>query len=186
MVLLIGNFVNHFNSNFFYWLSVKDLWKNCTAWNLLKSYFFRKNMCTFFFLFFFYVRYSTLTQIQTSDSTVSEDAGIEPKTFVTLARRYNRSARSHPLNWGWNLLPMNGGPMTEAMPWKSSRRPKAFVSLEVHNNIIDGVKAISIVRYYFAMDHHCTIESNKNGTIFAPKTQFNCQRKKRLIRPNPC
>jgi hypothetical protein len=34
-----------------------------------------------------------------SDSTVSDDAGIKPRTVATLAliaRRYNHSARSHP------------------------------------------------------------------------------------------
>jgi hypothetical protein len=40
-----------------------------------------------------------------SDLTVSEDAGIEPRTAATLAlavRRSNNSARSHPLNyWAW-------------------------------------------------------------------------------------
>ncbi len=38
-----------------------------------------------------------------SDSTVSEDAGIEPRTVATEAlavRRSNYSARSHPTDWG--------------------------------------------------------------------------------------
>ncbi len=37
-----------------------------------------------------------------SDSSVSEDAGIEPRTVATLpltARRFNHSARSHPEGW---------------------------------------------------------------------------------------
>jgi hypothetical protein len=49
--------------------------------------------------FSFYVLYSTLLYLRTSDSTVSEDAGTEPRTVatVTLAvRRSNHSARSHP------------------------------------------------------------------------------------------
>ena len=33
-------------------------------------------------------------------------------------------------------LPMTGGPITEAMPWKRRRRPNALVSLWVTNNIM--------------------------------------------------
>jgi hypothetical protein len=52
-----------------------------------------------FFVLFFYVLYSTLFNSGPSDSTVSEDAGIEAKTVATTAmnvRRSNHSARSHP------------------------------------------------------------------------------------------
>jgi hypothetical protein len=51
----------------------------------------------FFGFFCLYVRY--LFNTATSDSTVSEDAGIEPRTVATTAltvRRSNYSARSHP------------------------------------------------------------------------------------------
>jgi hypothetical protein len=48
----------------------------------------------------FYVLYSTLFHLPASDSTVSEDAGIEPRTVATSAltvSRSNHSALSHPL-----------------------------------------------------------------------------------------
>ncbi len=48
--------------------------------------------------FVFYAHYSTLLICRPSDSTVSEDAGIEPRTVATsalTARRSNHSARSH-------------------------------------------------------------------------------------------
>jgi hypothetical protein len=54
-----------------------------------------------FWIFSFYVRYSTLLHLPPSDSTVPEDAGIEPRTVATTAlavRRSNHSARSHPLS----------------------------------------------------------------------------------------
>jgi hypothetical protein len=47
----------------------------------------------------FYVLYSTLLHLRPSDSTVSEDAGIEPRTVATsgfAVRRFNHLARSHP------------------------------------------------------------------------------------------
>ncbi len=61
-------------------------------------------------MFSFYARYSTVTQhcfiCRPSDSTVSEEAGIEPRTVATLAltarrsihqaRSYLHSARSNP------------------------------------------------------------------------------------------
>ncbi len=50
-------------------------------------------------IFLFYVRFSTLLHLPPPDSTVSEDAGIEPKTVATMAlavRRSNHSARSLP------------------------------------------------------------------------------------------
>jgi hypothetical protein len=43
--------------------------------------------------------FKTASSVAPSDSTVSEDAGIEPRTVVILAlvvRRFNHSARSHP------------------------------------------------------------------------------------------
>jgi hypothetical protein len=62
----------------------------------------------------FYVPYSTLLHLPPSDSTVSEDAGIEPRTVATLAltarrsttrldfirpaRSHLHSARSHPVS----------------------------------------------------------------------------------------
>jgi hypothetical protein len=49
--------------------------------------------------FFFFFLFMYLIQHCPSDSTVSEDAGIEPRTVATLAltaRRSNFSARSHP------------------------------------------------------------------------------------------
>jgi hypothetical protein len=49
--------------------------------------------------FSFYVRYSTLLHLPPSDSTVPEDAGIDPRTVATTAldvRRSNHLARSHP------------------------------------------------------------------------------------------
>ncbi len=52
-----------------------------------------------FWILLFYVRYSLLHLPPLSDSTVSEDAGIEPRTAKTLAltaRRSDHSARSHP------------------------------------------------------------------------------------------
>ncbi len=54
---------------------------------------------------FFWIFFSSMYCIQhcficrPSDSTVSEDAGIEPRTIATLAlavRRFHHSARSHP------------------------------------------------------------------------------------------
>ncbi len=52
------------------------------------------------FIYSFCVRYSTLLHLPPpSDSTVSEDAGIESRTFANLAlkaRRSSHSARSHP------------------------------------------------------------------------------------------
>jgi hypothetical protein len=47
----------------------------------------------FLIVFFFYVLYSTLLHMRPSDSTVTEDAGIEPRTVATSALP---SARSHP------------------------------------------------------------------------------------------
>jgi hypothetical protein len=49
--------------------------------------------------FFPNVLYSTLLHLPPSDSTVSEDAGIEPRTVATSAlavRRSNHSAKSNP------------------------------------------------------------------------------------------
>ncbi len=52
-----------------------------------------------------YVRYSTMLHMPPSDSTVSQDAGFEPRTAATMALTANRSknsarshlqARSHP------------------------------------------------------------------------------------------
>jgi hypothetical protein len=43
---------------------------------------------------FLYVRYSSLLHLPPSDSTVSEDAGIETRTVTT--RSHPQSARSHP------------------------------------------------------------------------------------------
>jgi hypothetical protein len=51
------------------------------------------------FWIFCFVLYSTLLHLPPSDTTVSEDAGIEPRTVATLAlavRRSNHSARSRP------------------------------------------------------------------------------------------
>ncbi len=51
------------------------------------------------FFRFFHVRYSTLLHLPPLRSTVSEEAGIEPRTVATTAlavRRSNHSARSHP------------------------------------------------------------------------------------------
>jgi hypothetical protein len=54
-----------------------------------------------FFLFMYDIQQRFICR--PSDSTVSEDAGIEPKTVATTAvRRSNHSARSHPQN----LAPM--------------------------------------------------------------------------------
>jgi hypothetical protein len=60
------------------------------------------------FFFFFFVLYSTLLHLPPSDSTVSTDAGTEPRTVATgalairrsthLARSHPHLARSHPLN----------------------------------------------------------------------------------------
>jgi hypothetical protein len=50
-----------------------------------------------FFLFMYDIQHSVICR--PSDSTVSEDAGIEPRTVATTAlavRRSNNSARSHP------------------------------------------------------------------------------------------
>jgi len=62
----------------------------------------------FSWIFSFYVRYSTLCFIcRPSDFTVSEDAGIEPRTVPTTAvavRRSNHSARSHPQSRSHPLL----------------------------------------------------------------------------------
>jgi hypothetical protein len=49
--------------------------------------------------FFLCTLFSTASSAVPSDDTVSEDAGIEPKTVATSAldvRRSNYSARSHP------------------------------------------------------------------------------------------
>jgi hypothetical protein len=52
-----------------------------------------------FWSFSFYVQYSTLLHLLPQDFTVSEDAGIEPRTVATtelaVVRRSNHSARSH-------------------------------------------------------------------------------------------
>ncbi len=53
----------------------------------------------FYFLFMCVIQHCFICR--PSDSTVSEDAGIEPRTVATLAltaRRSNQSARSHPLS----------------------------------------------------------------------------------------
>jgi len=47
---------------------------------------------TAFFGFLYYIQHC-----RPSDSSVSEDAMIEPRTFATSALAYNLSARSHPL-----------------------------------------------------------------------------------------
>ncbi len=50
-------------------------------------------------MFLIKVRIFSFSVCRTSDSTVSEDAEIEPRTVATTAlavRRYNHSARSHP------------------------------------------------------------------------------------------
>jgi hypothetical protein len=60
----------------------------------MKKMFIRKNgVCK-------YIKVITDFICRTSDSTVSEDAGIKPRTVATSAlavRRSNHSARSHPL-----------------------------------------------------------------------------------------
>ncbi len=56
---------------------------------------------------FFSVLSSTLLLLTPSDSAVSEDAGIEPRTVATSAlavRRSNHSARSHP---HYNVIQLN-------------------------------------------------------------------------------
>jgi hypothetical protein len=67
--------------------------------------FFSEELFKFLFkadiwIFLFYVKYSTLLHLPPSDSTESEDAGIEPGTVATAAlavRRSNHSARSHQI-----------------------------------------------------------------------------------------
>jgi hypothetical protein len=44
-----------------------------------------------FWIFSFYVQYSTLLHLPPSDSTVSEAAGIEPRTVATTALTVRRS-----------------------------------------------------------------------------------------------
>jgi hypothetical protein len=53
----------------------------------------------FVFNYIFNMLYSTLLHLSPSDSNVSEDAEIEPRTVATVAltvRRSNHSAKSHP------------------------------------------------------------------------------------------
>ncbi len=50
-----------------------------------------------FIEFYFCVLYSTLFICRPSDSSVSEDAGIKPRTSALAVRRSNHSASSHPL-----------------------------------------------------------------------------------------
>ncbi len=57
----------------------------------------RCNPYEFFYeveFYFFCVRHSTLLHLPPSDSAVSEDAGIEPRTVATLALTARRSLRS--------------------------------------------------------------------------------------------
>ncbi len=66
------------------------LWVSCCS---LVSFFNR------IFLDFIYLHYSTLLHLPPLDSTVSEDAGIEPRTIATLAltvRHSKPSDRSLP------------------------------------------------------------------------------------------
>ncbi len=57
----------------------------------------KKYVLVNFLEFFFYVLYSTLFHLPPLDSTVSEDAGIEPRTTAALGvGRSNHSAKSQP------------------------------------------------------------------------------------------
>ncbi len=61
------------------------------------------------FFIFYLVLYSTLLHLPAPDSTVSEDAEIEPRTGATLeltVRRSNHSARSQP-QLGYTVLKMD-------------------------------------------------------------------------------
>ncbi len=61
---------------------------------LLASYLLKGDL----FLFFCYVRYSTLLHLSPFISTMPDDAGIEPRTVTTVAltaKRSYHSARSH-------------------------------------------------------------------------------------------
>jgi hypothetical protein len=74
------------------------------SWNHLKGIFYRfvgDNILQgdFFGFFLFLNDIQHCFICRPSDSTVSEDAGIEPRTVATTAltvRRLNHSARSHP------------------------------------------------------------------------------------------
>jgi hypothetical protein len=70
----------------------------CAADYTRTPYFFFKG--GYFFLFFMYdIQHCFICR--PSDSTVSEDAGIEPRTVATTTlavRRSNHSARSHPVH----------------------------------------------------------------------------------------
>jgi hypothetical protein len=67
---------------------------------LISSWSFRRTLkgdCFGFFTFIYVIQHSFICR--PSDSTVSDDAGIEPRTVATLAltvRRSNHLARSHP------------------------------------------------------------------------------------------
>ncbi len=59
----------------------------------------RETLDWIFNFFFIYLRYSTFLHLPPSDSTVSEDARIEPRTVATTAlavRHSDHSARPHP------------------------------------------------------------------------------------------
>jgi hypothetical protein len=86
---------------------------------LIYGIWFRNPICTLF---------NTVFICLPSDSTVSEDAGIEPRTVATLAmavRRTNHSARSHPLELAVDLIHNQYHTDTVALPPQPNNPPHA-------------------------------------------------------------
>ncbi len=76
------------------WLESPQVWDFSFKWRFFG-----------FFLFLSHIQHCFICR--PSDSTVSEDAVIEPRTIVTTAlvvRRSNYSARSHPQVWDFSSL----------------------------------------------------------------------------------
>jgi hypothetical protein len=83
-----------------------------------------------------------------SDSTVSEDAGIEPRTVATTAltvRRSNHKAKSHPQNYYVLLWRGGGGILFKCLPVRHLSNTEASYRVQIRNKNLYFLEAGTMV-----------------------------------------